>query len=569
MSGTRNQRDRQLPCRALILLPPLLVALFVPRAGAGPEEADPDGAVLREAKVRTDGSGLLAFLRARTLEEGDARKLEALVRQLGDESFEEREKASRALVGYGRLALPFLRDGARDRDAEVAGRSKVCLEEIAAGPGPALPIAALHLIARLRPEGAAAVVLRYLPFADDSFVEEEALDALAAVALRDGQPDPAVSRALRDRVSLKRAAAARALGRARDAAVRAPVGNLLADADARVRLEAAQALVLAGEKSAVPVLIELLRDAPDEVAGRAESLLFQIAADKTPEASAADGSAAARARWHDAWAAWWKSNAGAADLAKIGQEERPLGLVLVAETAGASKVWEYGRDGKERWAQAGIHWPMDVRVLPGGNVLVADSSTEGVIERDKAGKVVWQKTVPDGGGALAAQRLPNGHTFICRHASLLEVDRAGKEVVAWAPGRDTVTDALRLPNGHVAFITTRGLLREITWPGAREVKALKVSEAAPQGTDWYRLEAAPGGHFLLASHTDGRVFEIDLAGKVVWEHKVEQAYSATRLANGNVLIATAESKRLIEVDRQHKVISERQTSGYVGRVRAR
>jgi HEAT repeat protein len=553
-----------LRCAAVLLLPVFIILCGL-RLAAAPEEPDPDEKLLRDAKAATDTPGLLAFLRRQTLEDGDVAKLEALVRRLGDDSFEERETASKALVGYGRLAVPFLRGGAKDRDAEIARRSQDCLAEITAGPGPALPVAALHLLARRSPDGAAEVVLRYLPFADDAFVEEEAFEALAAVALRGGKADAVVSRALTDKLPLRRAAAARAIGRARDAEVRAPVRKLLEDVNGRVRLEAAQALVLAREKEAVPALFDLLRDDSAEVSGRAESLLFQIAGDKPPEGSAGDGSAAARLKWRDTWATWWKTNGKGIDLAKVGETERKLGLVLVAETSGGQRVWEYGRDGKELWAVSGYSWAMDVRILPGGNVLVADSSDQGVTERDKSGKIVWQRKTD----ALAAQRLPNGNTFICQHAQIVEVDRAGREVAKHAPGGDTITDAVRLPNGHVVYITVRGMLKEITWPGAREVKTLRLSEAAPNGSDWYRIEEAPGGHYLLASHTDGRAFEIDAFGKVVWEHKVEQAYSATRLANGNVLIATAESRRLVEVDRQHKVIAERQTKGYMGRVRAR
>jgi hypothetical protein len=551
--------------RSVALLIPAILLLVGLRTPAAPDEPDADEALLRAAMIATDGPGLLAFLRARTLEEGDVAKLEAFVRQLGDDSYEEREKASRALAGYGRLALPFLRAGARDRDAEIARRSREALEAIAAGPGPELPVAALHLIARQKPEGAAASLLRYLPFADDGFVEDEAIEALGAVALPGGKADPAVSQALADKLPLKRAAAARALGRAREAAARAPVRKLLDDADLRVRLEAAQALVLAREKTAVPALVDLLAcDSPD-IAGRAEAVLFQVAGDRTPAVSAGDGTAAARAKWRDAWAAWWKANADGIDLAKVGEGERKLGLVMVAETSGGQRVWEYGRDDKERWALTGFNWPMDVRLLPGGNVLVADSSDQGVTERDKSGKVVWQRR----GDALAAQRLPNGNTFVCLHGQLVEVDRTGKDVATHAPGGDSLTDALRLPNGHVVYMTVRGVLKEITWPGGKEVRTLKLSTAPPNGTDWYRIEEAPGGHFLLASHTDGRVFEIDAAGKVLWEHKVDQAYSATRLANGHVLIATAESRRLVEVDRQHKIIADRQTKGYMGRVRAR
>jgi hypothetical protein len=211
---------------------------------------------------------------------------------------------------------------------------------------------------------------------------------------------------------------------------------------------------------------------------------------------------------------------------------------------------------------------MDVRALPNGTILVANSDPEGqaaVQELDKSGKVVWQTKVRS---AKAAQRLPNGNTFICTGTQLLEVDHAGTILATHTPGGDTLTDAVRLGNGNVLFINTRGVLKEITWPTRTEVRTLPLSDAPAQGTDWYRLKPQPGGRLLLASHSDGRVLEIDAAGKVVWEHRLQYAYSATRLANGNVLIATGESCRLVEVERSGRVVHDQKVDSNLRRVRA-
>ena len=61
----------------------LLAALCGPRAAADPEPPDLDEQTLREAKVGVDGPALLAFLRARTLGDEDARKMAGFIKQLG------------------------------------------------------------------------------------------------------------------------------------------------------------------------------------------------------------------------------------------------------------------------------------------------------------------------------------------------------------------------------------------------------------------------------------------------------------------------------------------------------
>jgi hypothetical protein len=548
-------------------VPLAVLAMCGLRGGAGGADTAADEKVLRAHRFATDGPGLLSVFRDATPDEQDREKVTRLIRQLGSKTFVEREKAAAALRAYGPRAVPFLQATVKNADLEVVRRARLCLEKIAARSGPEIYFSALRLVGLRRPEGTAEVLLRYLPFSDNLYVREETLEVLAALPRPGGKPEPAIVKAVSDQQPLCRAAAARALGRAKEASLRAPMRKLLADPDARVRLEAAQALLLAQEKEAVPVLVALLGVAPAELADQAEGLLLQAAGDKAPKAFMGDDSAAARKAWHDAWAAWWRQGGAGLDLKRITAGEKKRGRVLVTQGAGPH-IWEFGRDHKETWhLDKDFSLPMDVRALPAGTVLVVNfgGALDGVIELDKAGKILWHKPAAS---AVAAQRLANGNTFVATQTQLIEMDRAGTAIATHTPGGDILTDGVRLGSGNVAFINTRGVLKEITWPGRQEVRTLKLSDAPAQATDWYRLEPQPGLRLLLASHTDGRVFEIDAGGKVVWEHKVPQAYSATRLPNGNVLIATAEGARLIEVDRSGRVVHEGKSGAIIRRVRA-
>jgi hypothetical protein len=178
---------------------------------------DPAGAeerALKAANVVTDAAGLLAFLRTQVRKEDDLEKVRALIKRLGDDSFEEREKATKELIALGSPALPELRKAAKDGDAEVATRARRCLDKIAEVHGPeGLLVAAMRLVALKRPPGAAEVLLALAPSLSEEADVRELHGALAAVARRDGKPERAVEKALEDKDPARRAAAAAALGK--------------------------------------------------------------------------------------------------------------------------------------------------------------------------------------------------------------------------------------------------------------------------------------------------------------------------------------------------------------------
>jgi HEAT repeat protein len=289
----------------LLIIAGLAVNAGHPSSGAPEQrEADAEAAradedYLRASKVDLDDAQLLEFFRQRVLTSADQQEMARLIRQLGSERFIEREQAVAALVRRGRPALPALREALKDPDLEIVRRAERCITDIEEGPGPALPMAAVRVLARRRPAGAVEVLVRYLPFADDEGIEEEVLTALVALAKGRDRVDPALRAALADGHPLRRAAAGFVLGRHGDVKLREAVRPLLADADARVRLRAAQGLLAGRDKAAVTPLIDLLADAKAGVAWRAEEILHQLAGEKAPPPPDVAGNADARARWRE------------------------------------------------------------------------------------------------------------------------------------------------------------------------------------------------------------------------------------------------------------------------------
>jgi HEAT repeat protein len=260
-----------------------------------------------------DGPALLAEFRKHTLTSTDREKVEAMIHHLGDESFAVRELASADIVSFGALAIPPLRDAARDADKERARRAADCLQLLTQKSEKDLPLAAPRLLALRKPPGAIDALLDYAPFTDNEAMRDEIETALAALAMTDDKPDATLVRSLADKQSLRRALAAGALGRSGGPEQRTAVAKLLSDADLDVRFRAAMGLATAGQKDAVPALIELLGELPKEKTWRAAYFLRRAAADKGP-ALVPGPDVAANRECRDGWAAWWKEHGAAIEL---------------------------------------------------------------------------------------------------------------------------------------------------------------------------------------------------------------------------------------------------------------
>jgi hypothetical protein len=520
----------------------LVIALAAgARLAADRPEVD-DEKLLQRAHVGTSDRELLGFLQRRTLNDVDHERIKTLIRQLGDDSFEVREKASAALVAVGSAAEGLLRDAAGNSDVEVVRRAEECLRALRRGDSAAAPAAAVRLIGRRKPAGAAAVLLGYLPFADNEAVAEELRGALAAVAVRDGKPDPGVVAALADKVPARRAAAAEALFRA-GAAEPEQVRKLLDDPDPAVRLQLALAMVYARQKDAIPRLIDLVGRLPADQGWQAEWVLSHVAGSSAPAAPTGDGPAD-REKSRAAWSLWWRENGGDLDPARLSDLPRWRGYTLLMQLD-AGRAFEVDRQGRVLWQVEGLQFPLDIQFLPDVNrILVAEHSGNRVAEYDLSGRTVWSKPFES---PLVAQRLPNGNTFIVSHTQMVEITRQGKEVFSFTPpDGDSLMKAQKLPNGHIAYVQT-GRFVEVDAAGKR-LRSFPVNVHTSGG----RIDVLPNGNVLVPEHRANRLVEYSPEGKELWVAPVEQPIAAVRLPNGNSLVTSMIQMRAIELDRRGK-----------------
>jgi hypothetical protein len=306
--------------------------------------------------------------------------------------------------------------------------------------------------------------------------------------------------------------------------------------------------------------MDLLSDGPLQTAAQVQDLLAQLAGERAPQADLGTD-AASRRRCRAAWQEWWKVHGDTIDLDRIETDDRPLGLTLVCEAQRpfGSRVFECGRDGKPRWSVEVLD-PIDAHMLGGGRVLIADCDANRVVEMNRQGRVLWSHTIT---GPVCCQRLANGNTFIAARGVLTEVTRDGKTVFTVPRGGYY---AQKLRNGHVLCIDIQGVVLELDTAG-KEVGRINVGGGTVQS--WACVEALANGRYLVALGSNGKVLEVDGAGKVFWERAVRNPNSAVRLPNGNTLVASHDDQCVYEFDRAGKEVWRHRTEGRPFRARRR
>jgi HEAT repeat protein len=510
---------------------------------------------------KTEGPALLDDVRKRTIRDADRGKVQALIRQLGDDAFEGREKAQYELLQLGPAVVGDLKQAMTNPDVEISTRAAHLIAQIEKNKIAAISQVTLRLIGFRKPAGSAEALLGFLPFAEDEGTAEEVQDALDAVAVQDGHPDPVLVKALHDKNPLWRAAAAAALCQPGFPDLQMEVRKLLQDPVAMVRMKAALALAGLRDREAVPVLIASIGDLSPEQSSPAEEFLTHLAGDKAPSGMSGNDDGARKKR-RDAWAAWWKDSGPRIQLALVsrnGSRQYYFGYTLIA-LPGNGQVMELGTENKVRWQLKDLQNPMDVQVLPGNRVLVTEYSASQVTERNLKNEVLWRKSVSY---PISAERLANGHTFIVTRNLLLEVDRSGKEVLTLQRPNHDVMAARKLRDGQIVLVSSQGYCARLD-NGGKESKKFNIQNMG--GTNYIDITAK--GHVIIPQQWNNKVFEYDADGKLVWEATVHQPMAASRLPNGNTLVSSQMWPcKVFELDKTGKVVWEYQTENYAGRVK--
>jgi hypothetical protein len=180
----------------------------------------------------------------------------------------------------------------------------------------------------------------------------------------------------------------------------------------------------------------------------------------------------------------------------------------------------------------------DIALLPNGNFLLHTGAAK-VVEMTPEKKVVWEYEAKPKEGVKghvevhSFQRLADGITLIAESGNrrLVEVDKDGK------------------------------IVREIP---------LTIDKPDPH-RDTRLVRKLESGNYLVCHEGDGTVREYDAKGKVVWSYALElggrprsaghgpeghgtEVFGAVRLASGNTLIAGGNNNRVLEVDKDGKIV---------------
>ncbi|HEY7326108.1 MAG TPA: HEAT repeat domain-containing protein [Gemmataceae bacterium] len=558
---------RRIPfARATLMTPRVSVCLvavcsvvFTPHLFAD-EDKTGDEQILRTAGIASDDRSLLDFFRKQTANAAILRQARSLIEQLGSDIFAMREKASADLAALGPAVLPLLHSTIRQTaDLEVRNRAREVVHQLR-GSWPGDLAAAVARVLRVRkPAGTAETLLAFLPGAYDGIVAEEIQQTLSAVAQSRVDVRASFVRALSSSASAQRLAAAVALCRLDISDYWPALRTLLQDSESGVRLQVARELASAGDRQAVPVLIDLLAQLPAELAEQAEELLYLLAGAKAPSMSLGiDGSAQQKCR--DAWQLWWRNYGEQIDLAVLKDRERQLGYTLLV-LLHDNRVVEWDREGKPRWQINGLAAPLDAEVLAGRRVLIAEHDQKRITERNFQGEILWEKKLAE--PPIHVHRLPDGRLFIATRKQLLEIDRSGREFLRYHSENSNIITARRFRDGRIGCIE-KGSYFELSAEGVELSRF-----AAPPGVfTTNALTLLPNGHLLIASYGGGTVQEYNRSGQVVWEIKMGRPLCAVRLSGGHTLVSSQDMV-LIEFDRSGKEVARRDAPGHPCQIRRR
>ena len=529
------------------------------------DEAKADKKALDAASLNPeDADALLGYIKQRTLSDSDLSKIQAVIRRLGADDFEERLKAAQEVERFGPAAVGPLRMAAQaaDADPEVSYRAGECLRRMEKVPHAAVAAAAVRALAKLKPADTAKVLLAFLPLSDDPSVTEQIRKTLVAVAVRGNKADPALVEALSDPMPIRRATAAMALieGGPTTERIRIP------DAYSKV-LEAAKTekdietrfqmlyplLTVAREKSAVSQIIELIPDLPRGRLWQAEDFLLQLAGSAAPKA-VLGRTKESLVKAKDAWNGWWTTASEKTDLAAFQYTPRIQGktlLVLMDFRYGSTgAIVELGPDLKETWRIPGLGNPMDAQMMPDGNVLIAEHNSNRITIRDTRGRVKETRTIGGAnriyGNPQQVQLLENGNILvICRNVIVEFKKDKDEEVMRYVRQQYDISAGLRLPNGETMIMLQNGPDHCIFLDDkGKDIadKKLKI------GMPFYQAHAADAGKDRVLITELNQVVEYDLKkGEKVWSKAVNQPRSVQRLPNGNTLFSDATANRIVEV----------------------
>jgi sugar lactone lactonase YvrE len=249
----------------------------------------------------------------------------------------------------------------------------------------------------------------------------------------------------------------------------------------------------------------------------------------------------------------------------------PDGTLLVADT-GHDRLLSLSKDGREERildANGGLFWPRCARRTPAGSIVVADGRNSRIVELAPDGGIARTLSRLERGEGLPlddphdVRALPDGHLLIADSGQDLVVETDWEGCIHWSagePGGIPLRDphsAQRLADGSVLIADTGS--RRLIWidRGGRIVRELEEFRA--DGT-LFRLnrpryaEMADDGRIVVVDSGNNRVLVVTEKGELLWELSSVPDSPLPRLAQPRWAQLVTASELLVSDHSNHRIL---------------
>jgi HEAT repeat protein len=414
--------------------------------------------------------------------------------------------------------------------------------------------ALIRLITLVRPANAIEIILAYIPSCNDDNIQDLLGECLGLYLNDQNTPPPALIAASTSSIEEIRTFAGRVLAQSPNEIAQKTCTTLLSDSSVRVRFEVARESIKNQNKSAIPVLIEMMTKVPAEKAEAIDQTLRAIAKDKSPESKNDSKVDAA------AWNTWWQKEGTQLVLTPGLKNQEALKNFLVVESFNQEKksgrVFLVTPSGKTLWEITNLSNPTDALLLPNNKILITEQGANRITERDTKGNISWEKSATN---PFLSQRLSNGNIFIASRNKIVEVGRNGNEIFSFSYPNETILAACKTRTNEYALLSYNGVFLKLDSKG-NEVSKSRIPFPTNFGINGGAI--TQNDRVLVSIPTLNKIMEFNFSGQSTWESTITMPGIPTKLPNGNVVAPSLNGSKIVEIQMDGKIIYESAPNSY-------
>ena len=519
-----------------------------------------DDIIIKKSGISTNPKDIQTWLQSRIPNVTNGIKASKWVIDLGNDSFEVREHASRELLKLNNLAIFELKKAIKSKDIEVAKRASDCLEQISPHESIALKTAIIRLLGKSNPE----LVFEYFA----KVVDTPELDILTSEALLDAfsitiKSNPTLVRKLEDRSQSKdiksRILIARvlAIGNPNGIAFR----KLSTDDQSIVKANALLSLLLEKDKKAIGLLISLLPELKTNQLMPIAGLLNELIQDQASEKELSKEKPSAVELQKLFASAWEGKNASTnLDTFTFNQLLPKRILASLAEPNRSGKICSLNPDGSVTELFRNNSYA-DLVCAINHTLFFLMERSRGHVIINNLGEIYERSGPLISTFGLDTDGL--GKKFILNRKNLLVLDYTNKIIESVEVNNDCLAGT-RLINGDYAIVFKDKSLLILDGKNLKKEKT-KISLGAiePARTILgYQIQGTRSGSILIPEFGGKAINEYDQAGKLLKTIKFSintgnsTIYGPTLTinTNGNFLIGTRLGETVTELNMEGKEI---------------